>query len=234
MSGFRKNRIFLFDWNDSDDENSRGLWGDWGMGGSDDNRSGENGPLGSGSRQGGNGGNGSSGNGSGFPPAYDARLTLSTHSFILGIASVVSTVMMTVFIPMILAPISVIFAVFSKGRGTKMPDAARRGLRLAVASLILNACIICFSLYSVVADPQTRSAADKMSESLYGVSLEDTFRSIDSALGTHLAKPAASSDTSDASGQDSSSAAGESSSSGDSGISAPDNGTEGATDGQIL
>lgn len=135
---------------------------------------------------GGDNGNGNRSDGFYGMPAPDPAKSLSMHAFLLGIAALVSSLLMTVFLPLVLGPVSIIFGVLSKGKGKKLSDMARRGIRLSVIALAADIVIVGVSFYSVFHDPEVHAAMNQMTESMYGYSLDDVLRQIDEQYGTNL------------------------------------------------
>jgi hypothetical protein len=134
------------------------------------------------------GDNGTENRGSGYygMPAPDPAKSLSMHAFLLGIAALVSSLLMTVFLPLILGPVSIVFGVLSRGKGKKLSDIARRGIRLSIIAIAADIVIVGVSFYSVFHDPEVHAAMNQMTESMYGYTLDDVLKQIDEQYGTNL------------------------------------------------
>jgi hypothetical protein len=104
----------------------------------------------------------------------------------LGIAAIASTCFMTVVLPCILAPISIVLAVLSKGRRKHVRGAARHAVILSTVSLLLNAILIGTSVSSLFRSPETRGAINQVTEQMYGTTVEQMIGQIDQNLGTNL------------------------------------------------
>ena len=64
-----------------------------------------------------------------YPPSYKMPgKSLATASMILGIISILSTILMTLYIPMILGSIAIVLAILSKGSKNNMPGQATAGI----------------------------------------------------------------------------------------------------------
>ena len=119
-------------------------------------------------------------------PSPEAQQGLETTSFMLGIAAIASTCFMTVVLPCILAPISIVLAVLSKGRRKHVRGAARHAVILSAVSLLLNAILIGTSVSSLFRSPETRGAINQVTEQMYGTTVEQMIGQIDQNLGTNL------------------------------------------------
>lgn len=132
----------------------------------------------------------SSGNGSSSPqepgPSTEAEQNLGVVSFMLGIASIAATCFMTVFLPLILAPISIVIGILSKGHRRRTAGPAKRGITLSVIALVLNFILIGSSTASLFNSPETRGAVNQVTEQLYGTTIEDMIGQLDRDLGTNL------------------------------------------------
>lgn len=119
-------------------------------------------------------------------PSPEAQQGLETTSFMLGIAALASTCFMTVVLPCILAPVSIVLAVLSKGRRQHLRGAARHAVILSAVSLLLNAVLIGTSVSSLFRSPETRGAVNQVTKQMYGTTVEEMIRQIDRDLGTNL------------------------------------------------
>ena len=101
---------------------------------------------------------------------------MATVSMILGLGSIFT--MFTVYLPLILGSLAILFAILSKGYGKKMVAAAKIGIGTAIGGLALvitvagTAVGIIFSL-SKDSMVQFGQAMDQQFEEQTGMSLED-------------------------------------------------------------
>ena len=110
------------------------------------------------------------------PPFRNQGMTMATVSMILGLGSIFT--MFTVYLPLILGSLAILFAILSKGYGKKMVAAAKIGIGTAIGGLALvitvagTAVGIIFSL-SKDSMVQFGQAMDQQFEEQTGMSLED-------------------------------------------------------------
>ena len=110
------------------------------------------------------------------PPFRNPGMTMATVSMILGLGSIFT--MFTVYLPLILGSLAILFAILSKGYGKKMVAAAKIGIGTAIGGLALvitvagTAVGIIFSL-SKDSMVQFGQAMDQQFEEQTGMSLED-------------------------------------------------------------
>lgn len=112
------------------------------------------------------------------PPAREPNQGFVTASLILGILTVMTAVMMTVYIPFILGGISIILAILSKGKLPRLPKMAQKGIIISIAGIILNIVIVVGSFYTVFHNPQARAEFDTMFEQVYGESFDEMVQDI--------------------------------------------------------
>ena len=95
-------------------------------------------------------------------------------SMFLGVAALFS--MATIFFPIPLAALSILFACLSHRKGLKRELSALVGLISSVVALIISTITIIASvamLPTMIKDPQYREQLDAVAEQLYGDSFED-------------------------------------------------------------
>ncbi len=112
------------------------------------------------------------------PPAYAVPgQKLANAAMILGIISVLSTILMTIYIPMILGTIAIILAILSKGLKSHMAGQAMTGLVCGIGGLLMNLGILISSLMFIFSHPELLQDAartyDTQFEIIYGESTED-------------------------------------------------------------
>ena len=94
-------------------------------------------------------------------------------AIILGGLSIITAVMMTVYLPFILGGIGIILAILSKGSQSVLPRISRTGVKLAIAGIILNICIVGGSFYTVFTNPEAKSEFYAVFEQMYGMSFDE-------------------------------------------------------------
>ena len=105
--------------------------------------------------------------------ATDPAQGLITASLILGVISIITTVMMTVYLPLIFGGIAIILAILSRGADGKLPKLSRTGVILAVIGILLDIAIICGSFYALFHNSVLRAQVNQAVEEIYGISFDD-------------------------------------------------------------
>lgn len=113
------------------------------------------------------------------PPYTVPGQKLANAAMVLGIISVLSTILMTVYIPMILGSIAIILAILSKGLKSHMTGQAMTGLICGVGGLIMNLGILISTLMFIFSHPELLQEAaktyDAQFEAIYGEPTEEMF-----------------------------------------------------------
>lgn len=113
------------------------------------------------------------------PPYAAPGQKLANAAMVLGIISILSTVLMTVYIPMILGTIAIVLAILSKGLKSRMAGQAMTGLICGAGGLIMNIGILISTLMFIFSHPQLLQEAaktyDTQFEILYGEPTEEIF-----------------------------------------------------------
>ena len=127
-------------------------------------------------------------NWNGYPSytPYNASQNLAQASFVLSIAALATTFFMTFFLPMILAPISIVLAIISKGKKKHVRDRAKAAVFISVCALVINFSILVNSFVTLFRSPEMRATVNQVTEQMYGITVEDTIREIDKMYGTNL------------------------------------------------
>lgn len=114
---------------------------------------------------------------------------LATMASFMGIAAIVTTFCMPVIAPGILASLSIILAILSRGHEQRMPKATRTALSFGIAGLVVYIGFLGvagFTTYRMVTDSNARSYANEIMSQMYGYSLDDLLNAIDGEYGTEL------------------------------------------------
>ena len=120
----------------------------------------------------------------------DPSRTLETASQILGILSIGSCFVMPVFLPFVLASIAIVLAILSRGKLEKFHPIARRGLTFATVGIVINIAItatVGVTAYKMLTEAPMREQANELMDRMYGYSMDDLLRQLDSLYGTNLA-----------------------------------------------
>lgn len=113
------------------------------------------------------------------PPHYQFEKTLppgsgmATAASVLGIATIVTTIMCTVYIPFITGSLAFLFALLSKGNNRQMSHSAKTGLTSAIVGLIMNITLIVSVVTLYLTVPEIREQANDMFEERYGMTIEE-------------------------------------------------------------
>lgn len=122
-----------------------------------------------------NGNNGANGNNN-FPVRTQSG-GFANAAMVLGIISIVTAAIMTVYPPFILGSLAILFAILSKGRAPKLAAQAKAGIICAITGLSVNVCIIAFSFFYIFSNPdmlrETAQIYDNMCEQIYGMPSEE-------------------------------------------------------------
>lgn len=126
-------------------------------------------------------GQGSSGNppyGYPYPPSYRMPgKSLATAAMVLGIISILSTFLMTLYVPMILGSIAIVLAILSKGTKKNMPGQATAGLVCGAGGLVVNVGIFTAAMVFIFTHPEflqdMARTYDAQIEQIYGESTEE-------------------------------------------------------------
>ena len=108
-----------------------------------------------------------------YEPQYKPTDKFALVSMILGICSLAT--FCTIFLPLVLGALGIIFAVLSKRRGKKMEGSAVTGvitsaLGMAVALVF---CIISIGSAFILLQPENRDQLNELYESQYGITYEE-------------------------------------------------------------
>lgn len=94
-------------------------------------------------------------------------------AIILGIITIVTTLMATLYIPFITGSMAILFALLSRGRRKTMCQIAFAGVITSVIGLIINFMFIvtCITMYSY--NPEILKQVNQYLEDISGVEIED-------------------------------------------------------------
>lgn len=120
-------------------------------------------------------------NGMPYPNSYQSVQKspadgLITATLALGIATIVSAILGTVYFPFILGGICIMLALLSKGYDEKMSSKPKIGIICSVVGLVLNILVVGTSVYKVFTDEQTFNQFDQVYERMYGESFRDMYK----------------------------------------------------------
>ena len=110
------------------------------------------------------------------PPLRNPGATMATVSMLLGLGSIFT--ILTVYFPLILGSIAILFAVLSKGYGKKMLVSAKVGIGTAIGGMVLVITMIgsiVAVIFSLSGDDLIRfgQTMDQQFEEQTGIEIED-------------------------------------------------------------
>lgn len=100
---------------------------------------------------------------------------LAMAAMTLGILATVTTLTLTLYLPLILGSLAILLALLSKGTAASLKTQAIAGIVCGIAGLAINTCIIIivFSLYGGDIMRQSARIYDEMVEDIYGMPSEE-------------------------------------------------------------
>lgn len=111
------------------------------------------------------------------PPVRKPGSGLANAAIVLGIISILTAIMMTIYFPFIFGSLAILFAILSKGRESKMVKQAKTGLICGIAGLLINIVIFGGSIVYIISNPnvlvESAQMYDQMCERIYGVPSEE-------------------------------------------------------------
>ena len=106
-------------------------------------------------------------------PQPEPGHSLFTAAFILGIVALVFCFTFTVYPAYIFGSIAIVLALLSKGRNAKMHSKASVGVICAIAALVLNTCIVTYSVTTIFTNPEVYEEFNETCEEMYGMSFDE-------------------------------------------------------------
>lgn len=103
---------------------------------------------------------------------------LFTAAFILGIVALVFCFTFTVYPAYIFGSIAIVLALLSKGKNAKMHSKASVGIICAIAALVLNTCIVTYSMTTIFTNPEVYEEFNDTCEEIYGMSFDEMIEEI--------------------------------------------------------
>lgn len=126
-------------------------------------------------------------NNSGYPPYYTRPTRhpgsgFATASMVLGIISIMTAFLGTVYPPLVCGGLSIILGLLSKGGDPVLLPNARVGVITAIVGLIVNVAVVAASFALVFGNPQMREEfhdqLNEYSEYLYGESFDEMWEEL--------------------------------------------------------
>lgn len=108
-----------------------------------------------------------------FEQTAPPRNGMATAASVLGLATIVTTILCTVYIPFITGSLAILFALLSKGNSDRMNPTATTGVTSAVVGLIMNVILIITVVTLYLTNPTIREQSNKLFEQRYGMTIEE-------------------------------------------------------------
>lgn len=108
-----------------------------------------------------------------FEQTAPPRNGMVAAASVLGLATIVTTILCTVYIPFITGSLAILFALLSKGNSSRMNPAAMTGLTSAVVGLIMNVILIVTVVVLYLTNPVIHEQADRLFEQRYGMTIDE-------------------------------------------------------------
>ena len=115
------------------------------------------------------------------PNPMDPAYNLAVLAIGLGISSVV--LCMSGGLGLIMAGISIMMAILSKGNNKKMLPQAKKALAFSLIGIVAGYSVMISSFHTVMTDPSLRKQLNTISEEMNGISFDDMLKQIESDLG---------------------------------------------------
>lgn len=120
------------------------------------------------------------------PPVRHPGSGFATAALILGLLSIMTAIMGTVYPPLLCGGLAIILAILSKGKDRAMLTNAKVGMTTGIVGLIVNVAVVVSTLLLFFNNPQfqeeVHTQLNQYYEALYGESFDDAWSEIQDAL----------------------------------------------------
>lgn len=113
-----------------------------------------------------------------FEQTAPPRNGMATAASVLGLATIVTTILLTVYVPFITGSLAILFALLSKGAGRRMNPSAVSGVTSAVIGLLTNVVLIISVITLYLTNPVIHEQANRLFEQRYGVTIDEMWDDI--------------------------------------------------------
>lgn len=113
-----------------------------------------------------------------FEQTAPPRNGMATAASVLGLATIVTTILLTVYVPFITGSLAILFALLSKGAGRRMNPSAVSGVTSAVIGLVTNVVLIVSVITLYITNPVIHEQANRLFEQRYGVTIDEMWDEI--------------------------------------------------------
>ena len=120
------------------------------------------------------------------PPVRHPGSSFATAALVLGLLSIMTAVMGTVYPPLAFGCLAIILALLSKGNDRAYLSNAKIGMVSGISGLIINVIVVVSSFLMIYHNPQIQeefhSTLNQYYEALYGESFDDAWEEIQKSL----------------------------------------------------
>ena len=99
--------------------------------------------------------------------------SMATAANILGIATIVTTIMCTVYLPFITGGLAILFAILSKGSARQMSRPAKTGVTAGIIGLAMNILLIAMVWIVYTTNPEIHQQVNDIFEQRYGITIDE-------------------------------------------------------------
>lgn len=110
------------------------------------------------------------------PPVQ--KNAMSTAASVMGVLTVVSTFMFTVYVPFITGGLAILFALLSRGKKKKLDSSAFTGVTAGVVGMVLNVALLGTVWYLYTSVPEIHDEANRLFEQRYGYTIDEMIEDI--------------------------------------------------------
>lgn len=110
------------------------------------------------------------------PPVQ--KNAMSTAAAVMGIITIISTFMFTVYVPFITGSLAILFAVLSRGKKKKLDSSATAGVAAGIVGMVLNIALIGTVWYLYTNVPEIHDEANQLFEQRYGFTIDEMIQDI--------------------------------------------------------
>lgn len=113
-----------------------------------------------------------------FEQTMPPRNSMASAASILGFATIVTTILCTVYIPFITGSLAILFALLSKGSSSRMNPSATTGVTSAVVGMLMNVALIISVVALYLTNPTIREQSNKLFEQRYGMTIDEMWEEL--------------------------------------------------------
>lgn len=108
-----------------------------------------------------------------YQPVYRKSTAMEIAALVTGILTLLTFIMMTVYLPFVFGSLSIVFAILSKGTADKMVQKAKIGMTCAITGMAVNLLLIVTCVYMFFSNQTVHDYVNQMFTQQYGESFEE-------------------------------------------------------------